>query len=50
MDGTTVRKRYSSPVLDESVALKAVPRAEDTTSLRAAWKPFPPHSSIVVSF
>ena len=36
----TVRCHRS--VLDESMALKMLPRAEVTASFRAAWEPFPP--------
>ena len=38
----TVRKRCHRSVLDESMALKMLPRAEVTASFRAAWEPFPP--------
>lgn len=41
MGDATVRKRCHRPVLDESVALKMKPRAEDIASLRAAREPFP---------
>lgn len=40
MDDGTERKRLDRPVLDESVALTAVPRAADTSSLTTVWKPF----------
>lgn len=40
MDDVIVRTRLDRPVLDESVALKMVPRTADTTSLRALWEAF----------
>lgn len=42
MGDETVRKRLDRPVLDELMTLKTVPRAKDTTNLRAM-------SSVVIS-
>lgn len=42
MDDETVRKRLDRPVLDELLTLKTVPKAKETTDLRAV-------SSVVIS-